>query len=79
MAELTVRRVDQVTDEIVQAAQEIVDGWYPKGRIDWEDVWDRLDGASLEDGTVLDLGDNLLSPALVYIKKEIQHARKANG
>ena len=64
-----VTQADQVTEEILQLIYDIVDGWYPTGRIDWEDLLDRVDGAELEDGTVLDLGDDMLSPAIVKIKK----------
>lgn len=69
---------DQVTGEIVDLVWDIVDGWYQEGRIDWEDVWDRLDGSTIQDGTILDLGDDLLSPALVLIKARISRKRRAS-
>jgi hypothetical protein len=58
-----------VTDEMVEIAREIVDGWYQEGRVDWEDVWDRMDGAELADGTHLDLGTDLGTPALAKLKR----------
>jgi hypothetical protein len=64
---------DDVTFEILEAAQDIYDGWYNDvSVIDWEDFIDRLDGTSLEDGTKLDLGDDLLSPAIKSIKRHIR-------
>lgn len=67
---------EDVTEEMVKLALDIVDGWYQEGPIDWEDVWDRLDGAELADGTRLELGVELLSPALKKIKREVLKARK---
>lgn len=61
----------KVTDELVEAAYEIVDGWYQEGRIDWEDVWDRL-----ERQQDLDLGTDLLSPELKEIKKRVLKMRR---
>ncbi|GAA0955553.1 hypothetical protein [Nonomuraea longicatena] len=66
----------EVTDEIVGYAVEIVDGWYQAGRIDWEDVWDRLDGTELVDGTRLDLGTDLASLELVALKAAVRKVRR---
>lgn len=67
---------DDVTDEIVQYAVDIVDGWYPDGPIDWTDVWDRLDGTELNNGARLDLGDDLMSPGLKALRSAVQRARR---
>lgn len=69
--------VETVTDEIVGMVREITDGWYPDTRIDWEDVWDRLDGSELADGSIVDSGGDLGAPALVKIKNLIRNERKA--
>lgn len=74
----------QVTREVVQVACEIVDGWYPSQghspqRIDWMDVWDRLDGTELADGSVLDLGDNLLDPSLQELKRAVKRKLSTDG
>lgn len=66
----------EVTDEVKQMAYDIVDGWYQEGRIDWEDVWDRLDGSKLADGTELDLGNDLTSPELQQLKRAVQKMRR---
>ncbi len=58
-----------VTDEMVTAVRNVLDGWYPSGRVDWPDVWDRVDGTELDDGTRLDLGDSLTTPALRELKR----------
>lgn len=68
---------ESVTDEIVDMVREITDGWYQDTRIDWENVWDRLDGSELEDGSIVDSGTDLGAPALVKIKKIIRAERKA--
>jgi hypothetical protein len=70
-------QASQVTEEILQLIYDIVDGWYPTGRIDWKDLLDRVDGAELEDGTVLGLGDDMLSPAIVKIKKHVRGYRRS--
>lgn len=64
-----------VTDEVVRLAVDIVDGWYQEGRIDWEDVWDRLDGSELSDGTKLDLGNDLDSSELKELKRKVRKIR----
>jgi hypothetical protein len=66
---------DAVTEEIISLAYDIVDGWYQEGPVDWEDVLDRLDGATLADGSLLDLGSSLTSPAIRKIKKAVIKAR----
>lgn len=62
----------EVTDELVEAAYEIVDGWYQEGRIDWEDVWDRLERQTKD----LDLGTDLNSPELRELKKRVLKMRR---
>lgn len=62
-----------ITDEIIEIAQSVYAGWYGDGqRIDWEDLIDRVDGAELSDGTRLDLGNSMDSPAIKKIKREIR-------
>lgn len=73
------RTAEDVTDELVQQAVEIVDGWYNEGRIDWENVWDRMEKQTLEDGRGIDLGDDLGSPALVALKRRVREARRDHG
>ena len=75
---LELRTADQVTDEIAEAAYEIADGRYQDTRIDWDLLLDRLDGMELKDGSVLDLGSNLLSPAITEIRKRVRKMRRAS-
>lgn len=70
-----VRTAADVTEEVLDIAREVVDGWYAEGRVDWENVWDRMDGGELEDGTFLDLGEDLGSPALSKIKRVLRSER----
>lgn len=72
----TVTAADDVTEEILKAAESIFDGWYAnEPRIDWEDFLDRLDGIPLDNGTQLDLDGNLMSPAIQKIQKHIRTYR----
>jgi hypothetical protein len=73
----TVITAEQVTDEILTAAENIYDGWWAnEDRIDWQDFIDRLDGSPLDDGTSLDLGDDMTSPAIRKIKAHVNAYRK---
>lgn len=72
----TITEAADITDEILTAAEEISNGWYEDRRIDWDDFIDRLDGMELEDGTRLDLGTNMLSPAIEKIKAHIRKYRR---
>ncbi len=73
-------QANQVTEEILQFAYDVVDGWYQgTSRMtisDWEDLLDRIDGLELEDGTILDLGKNMLSPAIKKIKAHVRDYRR---
>jgi hypothetical protein len=70
-----VRTAEDVTDEALEMVQGIVEGWYNEGRIDWEDVWDRMDKRVLDDGRGIDMGSDLGSPAIRKIKREIRKWR----
>lgn len=69
----TVTAADQVTEEILSAAESIHDGWPDET---WSESLDRLDGIVLADGTKLDLGMDMGSPAIKRIKKHIGDYRK---
>lgn len=72
----TVREIEDVTQEMLDAAVGIMEGWYPEGKIDWDDFWDRLDGTSLEDGTHLDLDGQTRSPAFLLIRMHVLKVRR---
>ncbi len=66
--------VEDVTPEILAEACEVFDGWFARsGRIDWTDFFDRLEDrcSELADGTRLDLGNDMNSPAVRRIKRYI--------
>lgn len=74
----TVVGADDVTEEILDAAESIFDGWYAdEPRIDWEDFLDRLDGIPLENGTRLDLTSDMMAPAVKAIKAHIRKYRNS--
>lgn len=61
-----------VTQDIIEAAEMIYDGWFSsEDRIDWEDFFTRLDGFKLLDGTRADLGGEENSSAIKAIKQHI--------
>jgi DNA-binding PadR family transcriptional regulator len=62
---------DDVTEEILEQVKGIVEGWYDDMSIDWEDVWDRMEKRVLNDGRGIDMGEDLGSPAIKKIKREI--------
>ncbi len=71
----TLNTVADVTEEVLEIAREIVDGWYADGRVDWDNVWDRMEGTELKDGTFLDMGTDLTVPALSKIKRVLRSER----
>jgi hypothetical protein len=62
---------------------DVVDGWYQQGRIDWEDLLDRVEGSDLEDGSKIDFGNGLnedgtdVSPAIKKIKSLVRKYRRS--
>lgn len=73
-----VEESEDVTVEILDAAESIFDGWYAdEPRIDWEDFLDRLDGIPLEDGSTVDLSGDMMSPAIKVIKSHIRKYRNS--
>lgn len=76
MSYTRVHEAADVTDEIIELAQGINDGWYDDRKIDWTDFLDRIDGKRLEDGSKIDLSEDLGCPAIKKIKAEIRAYRK---
>jgi DNA-binding PadR family transcriptional regulator len=66
---------DDVTEEVLEVVQGIVEGWYDDGPIDWEDVWDRMEKTRLKDDRGIDMGEDLDTPAIRKIKREIRKWR----
>lgn len=64
-----------VTDELRESAESIVDGWFPEGRIDWTRFFDRMEDRALADGTYPDFGEDPLSGAVLEIKKHVRRYR----
>lgn len=72
-----VTSTSEVTEEILDIVREIESGWYNSTPIDWEDVWERVEGTNLNDGTYLSLGDEYGSPAMKKIQRVIRAERRA--
>lgn len=66
-----------LTEEILRAAEDVHDAYFADDkRVDWEDLWDRLDGYRLDDNTRLDLPDQLDSPVFTALKKHLKQHRR---
>lgn len=63
-----------VPQSLLDEALNIADGWCGED-IDWEDVWDRLDGFEMPDGSLLDI-TTTTGPAIQRIKRYVRTARK---
>lgn len=71
-----------VDDAVLDLAEMITDGWYSDGPIDWEDVFDRMEGMEpWSDGPLtrwqLSLGSEYDSKAMRKIQREIRKRRNA--
>jgi len=64
-----------VTEEILAHAEE-TEEWFADERIDWEDFVDRMDSKPLADGTYIDMGSQMGSPAIKKIRKYIRDLRR---
>lgn len=65
-------RLPTLTPELAEAAENIIDGWYPNGGdVEWEDFLYRL-----EEHTGVELGNSLDSPLIRAIKKHVRAYRK---
>lgn len=78
---LEVNAADDVDEAVLAAAEDVADGWYADTPIDWEDVWDRLDGSLVwNEGPrakwALSMGSTLDSPAQRKIQREIRKRRR---
>lgn len=63
----TVIAAKDVTQDLLDEAFSIVEGWYSDTRIDWEDVWDRMERYS-----DLDLGPQIDSPAMRKMQRYVR-------
>ena len=72
----TITEAAQVTEEILNLAWDKVEGWYMDSAIDWDDVWDRMDGTTLGDGTTLDMGNSVDTPAIRKIKRTMNQWKR---
>lgn len=59
-----------VTPEILDFVRAILDTDYEGVQVDWEDVFTRLDGHQLADGTVVEIDDR--SPAAHRIRATLE-------
>ena len=70
-----VREAKDVTPEVMAIAEYATE--FYEDRIEWEDVWDRMDGSTLADGSVLDMGGSSDSAAMRTIKRRINASRQS--
>ena len=68
---------ESVSNEILVDAEHANDLWFNDvAKIKWSQFWDLLDGWPLKDGSYLDLGTELDTPAMKEIKKHIRKYRE---
>jgi hypothetical protein len=59
------------TEGLLAAAESVFDGWYAdQARIDWDDFIDRLEALGF------DMGDSMLGPDVLAVKRHITRYRK---
>lgn len=70
----TIVTAEDVTEEVLEMAWSVIEGWYQGGdrKIDWESVWDRMDGYVMKDGSEIDMGGEVDTPAMRKIQREIR-------
>ena len=76
MADRQLTLASDVDEEILDLAKNLYEGFYEGKKIDWDDFLDRMDGATLENGDVVDLGDSMLSPAVIKLKTYVRQLEK---
>lgn len=76
MAHRQVTLAGEVDEEILGIATKVYESFYEGKKIDWDDFLNRMDGSALENGDELDLGDSMLSPAVIKIKTHIRQLER---
>lgn len=70
---------EEVTPEIIEAAWNVVEGWYLDEPIDWEDVLNRAEKA-LEgkgpDSRDITFGADMLSPVVKKVQREVRRMKR---
>lgn len=64
-------RLPQLEPAIKEAVEQVCEGWYSEGRIDWEDFLDRVENLS-----DVDLGCDTTSPLIRAIKNYARKVRR---
>ena len=59
---------------LIERVAEIVDGWYAERRIDWEDVWDRLESQGVTNHIEVEI-NSIDSPLQRHLKKYVLFTR----
>lgn len=65
-----------VTKEILDLVRDIGSGSPVDRPVDWESVWERLEAARLDDGTMVDMGGEIDTPAMRKIQEIIDAERE---
>lgn len=75
-----VRTAADVTEEILELLMDEAEaqGLGGHGPIEWEDVLDPVEGLELRDGSRIDFGSSLDSPAIRKIKREVRARLRAS-
>jgi hypothetical protein len=67
-----------VTPEIINIIWGITEAHFPAAVIDWDEVWEQIDGIRLADGRIFEIlpGASVGTPTLIAIKQTILWMRR---
>lgn len=64
-----------VTDEILEYALDTTENWFPDMPIEWESVWDRMEGYEFPNGKKLSWGDEFDTAAMKKVQRYVRKIR----
>lgn len=73
------RQAADVTTELVELVYGYAEAPMGGHMLTWEELWDRTDGARLNDGSTLDWGDQLDTPAMRKVQREVRRLLRERG
>lgn len=71
----SLRTAQDVTDEIREMAESIVDGWFATGPMDWPRFFDKMENLVLENDTHADFGEDPQSGAVLEVQRHVRRYR----
>lgn len=72
----SLRTAQDVTGEIREMAESIVDRWFATGRMAWPRFFDKMEDRTLGDGTHPDFGEDPESGAVLEVQRHVREYRR---